>query len=456
MFEKKATAGIKNMTQGSPIQILLVFALPLMAGNICQQLYTVTDTAIVGRAIGVGALAALGTMEWMNWLFLGLVQGITQGFSILIAQHFGAEDYGKLRRSIGNSIILSGICALVLLVSAQLFLGPAFAIVDAPKEVIPIAEQYLRILFAGIPIIMVYNMYSSILRALGDSKTPLLAMIIASCVNIALDLLFVLVFHWGVAGAAIATVLAQLVSAIYCVRKVRKIKAIHMERSDYHLEKGMGKELVVLATPMAFQNAVIAVGAMIVQMIVNGHGVNFIAGYTATSKLYGILEVAAISYGYAMVTYAGQNMGAGKPKRISKGLQAGLLISMVTSVLITTIMLVFGREILSCFISGESSDGQAALKVGLQFLHIMSLCLPILYVLHIVRSCIQGMGNTVIPMISGVAEFVMRTAAALCLPILLGENGILFAEVIAWTGADLVLIPGYLYCRRRLSTQFLN
>ena len=204
---------------------------------------------------------------------------------------------------------------------------------------------------------------------------------------------------------------------------------------------------------MAFQNTVISVGGMIVQTVVNGFGVIFIAGFTATNKLYGLLETAATSYGYAMVTYAGQNLGAGKTKRISRGFRAGIWIAMATSVVITLMMILFGRQILGCFISAEGTQGVQALDIAYRYLFIMAVFLPVLYLLHVTRSCIQGLGNTVLPMVSGIAEFVMRTGAAFALPMLFGEDGILFAEVLAWAGADLILIPSYFYVMGRVRGQ---
>lgn len=448
--KRKNHQGITSMTHGSPARLILLFALPLMAGNVFQQLYTVTDTAIVGRALGVEALAALGAVDWLNWLSLGVIQGITQGFSILIAQRFGSEDYKGMRRAVGNSCMLAAICAVILCIAAEIAIDPAIALLKAPSEIVPMASSYLRVMFCGIPVLLTYNMASAILRALGDSKTPLYAMILASVTNIGLDLLFVLVFGWGVKGAAGATVLAQILSAVYCICAIRKIDLLKLKRSDLRLEKKLCKKLCMLAAPMAFQNAIIAIGGMIVQMVVNGFGVAFIAGFTATNKLYGVLEVAATSYGYAMVTYTGQNMGAGDGKRISGGVRSGLLIGMITSLLITAVMFLFGKTILGCFISVEEAIGSEALEIAFRYLKIMSIFLPILYVLHIVRSSIQGMGNTVIPMVSGISEFVMRTGASLLLPVLFGESGILFAEVTAWTGADLILVPGYFHERRKL------
>ena len=444
-------AGITSMTQGNPLGLIVTFALPLMAGNVFQQLYTVADTAIVGRAIGVDALAALGAVDWLNWMVLGIIQGITQGFSILIAQKYGSKEYGQMRKAVGNSCTFSAFCAVFICLAAQLAIKPLAALLKTPDQITPLACAYLRVIFWGIPIMMVYNMASSILRALGDSRTPLYAMIAASAVNIALDLLFVLVFNWGVQGAAAATVLAQALASAYCIAAIRKISLLKLDPSDFKPEKQFAQRLLILASPMAFQNGIIAVGGMVVQSVVNGFGVAFIAGFTATNKLYGLLEVAATSYGYAMVTFTGQNMGAGDRQRVSAGLRAGLLIGMLTSLLITVVMLFFGRNILSWFISSGEAAGGAALEIAFRYLKIMSICLPVLYVLHIVRSTIQGMGNTVIPMLSGISEMVMRTGAALLLPAIFGHNGILFAEITAWAGADIILVPGYFHEKKTIS-----
>ncbi|MEG0962776.1 MAG: MATE family efflux transporter [Lachnospiraceae bacterium] len=448
--QTRKKSSIQNMTQGNPLKILLLFSMPLMVGNIFQQLYTVVDTAIVGKVLGVEVLAALGTVDWLNWMTLGIIQGLTQGFAILMAQKFGAKDYSKLRHVIFCSVVLSVFFGIVLAVAAQLVMYPAMGFLKVPKEILPIAIAYLRVLFCGIPVVMAYNLSAAILRSMGDGKTPLAAMAVAAVVNIVLDLVFVIVFHWGVEGAAIATIIAQLLSAVYCILKIRKIEILKFNSEERSLDSRLCKDLLGMGLPMAFQNAILAVGGMIVQTVVNGFGVAFIAGFTAVNKLYGILEIAAISFGYATTTYTGQNMGAGKDKRIAKGVVSGLFISVLTSVVITVIMLVFGTYILQCFISIDTAQGKEALSLGKEYLGIMSLFLSVLYVLHIVRNAIQGMGNTIIPMISGIAEFLMRTGAAFLLPFYFGEDGILYAEVMAWLGADFILIPGYFYVYGRL------
>ena len=441
---------ITNMTEGSPFRLLLFFALPLMAGNVFQELYTVTDTAIVGRALGVQALAALGNVSWLNWLYLSIIQGITQGFSILLSQRFGANDREGLKRAAGNAVVLCLLLMVFLTVTSLALINPALHILGTPQEIRPIAVAYLHVMFGGLSVTVAYNLFSSMLRALGDSRTPLISMVISSAVNVSLDLLFVMSFGWGVTGAAAETVIAQALAALFCLIRVSRTDLLHLTRRHFTLMASDCRKLFTLALPMAFQNLVISIGGMIVQVVVNRYGVAFIAGYTATTRLYGLLEMAAISYGFAMTTYAGQNMGAGNTQRIREGVRAALVISMLTSALITLAMFVFGRNILSLFIDVSGADGDPAMATAYLLLRIMSALLPVLYVLHIIRSCIQGMGNTVIPMLSGVAEFIMRTGAALLFPVLFGETGILFAEVVAWAGADLVLIPGYFLEKRKI------
>lgn len=438
-------AKVTNMTEGSPSRLIITFALPLMIGNVFQQLYTVIDTMVVGQALGVSALAALGATDWLNWLFAGLVQGFAQGFSVLMAQEFGSGNYKKLRKVIFNSLILSVICSLLVLFASQACANPVLALLHTPEDIMDNSLLYLRIIFLGMPIIMAYNLSASILRSLGDSKTPLHAMIVASATNIVLDLIFVLVFHWGIAGAAIATLLAQLLSSIYCFYFIIRIEILKFSRDELAMEREICEKLLLLGSPIAFQNTVIFIGGMIVQSVVNSFGVLFIAGFTATNKLYGILESAATSYGHSMSTYAGQNLGAGNIKRIREGVRSALLIALVTSVTISAVMLLLGRNILTWFLSGDPSQIEAALEIAYHYLTIMSLFLSTLYLLYIIRSTLQGTGDTFMPFISGIAEFVMRIGAALILPRFLGQEGIFYAEILAWIGADVILLAAYAY-----------
>lgn len=254
-------AHIKNMTEGKPASLIFTFALPLMVGNVFQQLYTVVDTMVVGKALGVGALAALGAADWLNWMMLGIIQGFTQGFGILMAQEFGAGRYDNLRKSVGHSAILSLVSALVLLIVGQLLAHPVLNLLKTPPKILPDTLLYLRIMYLGIPIVMAYNLLASILRSLGDGKTPLHAMIVAAITNIALDLLFVLVFGFGIAGAAVATLIAQLISSLFCLYHIRKLELLRLAASDFCItDRRLPLRLLMLGFPMAFQNAIISRG----------------------------------------------------------------------------------------------------------------------------------------------------------------------------------------------------
>ena len=443
---------VKNMTTGKPAKLLLAFSFSLMAGNVFQQLYVVVDTMVVGKYLGVTALAALGASDWLNWLMLGVIQGLTQGFGIRMAQDFGAGRMEDLKKSVGSAAVLSALSAAILLVIGQLGARPMLVLLQTPPEIIEFSLLYLRILFAGVPIVMLYNLLACILRSLGDSRTPLNAMIVASVTNIVLDYLFVLGFGWGIVGAASATLIAQAVSSGFCFFYIKRITFLRMERTDFHLNRDLTVRLFFLGLPMAFQNAIIAIGGMIVQFVVNGYGVIFIAGFTATNKLYGLLEIAGTSYGYAMVTYVGQNLGAGRMDRIRSGMRAAMGIAMATSVFIAVCMLVFGKYLLGLFISGTPEVVEQTMQIAYFYLAVMSFSLPILYVIHVTRSALQGMGNTVLPMLSGVAEFVMRTLSVILLPMLFGEIGIFFAETSAWVGADVVLVISYFFVVKKLTS----
>lgn len=441
---------ITDMTQGKPGKLIIQFALPLMLGNVFQQLYTLVDTIVVGQAVGVEALAALGAADWLNWMVLGIVTGLTQGFAILTAQRKGAEDAAGLRKSVAMSAILSGIGAILITAGSLLSAMPILRLLKTSELIIDNSHLYLTICFAGIPVIMAYNLLASVLRSLGNSRTPLLAMVVAAVINIALDLLFVIGFGWGVGGAAAATVIAQFCSGLFCFLVIRRIPLLQMQKEDWKLEFPVLGRLLLLGAPMAFQNAIIAVGGLVVQSVINGFGIAFVAGFTATNKLYGLLELAAISFGFSLSTYAGQNLGAQQYRRIRRGVHAAAKMALLVSLVISIVMIVFGKPILSLFISGAPDQTQEVLRIAYTYLFIMACLLSILYMLFVYRSALQGMGNTMIPMISGIVELVMRVSIILILPRFFGEWGVYFAEVFAWTGAAVLLAVSYYIQVRKL------
>ena len=448
------TPGTKDMTTGRPLSLLVRFALPLMVGNIFQQLYTVVDTMVVGKALGVGALAALGASDWLNWMMLGMIQGLTQGFAVLMAQAFGGKQLENLKKTLGNSLVLCILSTGVLLLLGQTLLQPVLRLMRTPDSVIGDSALYLRIMFGGIPIVMASNFLACVLRSVGDSKTPLYAMIVACVANIGLDCLFVLVFGWGIPGAAAATLIAQCCSALYCLLRLGRIDIIRFEKTHLRLDRKLSGNLLRLGISMAFQNMVIALGGLVVQYVVNDCGVLFLAGVTATNKLYGVLEIAATSFGFAMTTYVGQNYGAGRFDRIHQGQRAGYALAIGTSVLIAALMAVLGKPILSGFISGTPQEVAETLGISLRYLMVMSLCLPVLYAIYVSRSSLQGIGNAAIPVASGLVELLMRTVMVFLLPVFLGNEGVFFAEVSAWVGADLVLIPGWFFVIRKVEKQY--
>lgn len=446
-----------NMTQGHPAKLMLRFALPLMAGNVFQQLYTVVDTAIVGRGVGMEALAALGTVDWLNWMLIGICQGFTQGFGVKMAQKFGQKDAEGLKQTVATSFFLSLVITLILAVASQVSLTLFLQLLGVPQELRATATEYTRILFLGIPAVMFYNFCASVLRSVGDSQTPLHAMILAAVTNIVLDCIAVFSLGWGVAGAAAATVAAQLLSGVFCARKIWKSDILRFDRQHFAKGRRESWHLLRLGTPMAAQNIIISVGGMALQSIVNGFGTVFIAGFTATNKLYGLLEIAAVSYGFAVTTYTGQNYGAHEWKRIRTGTSWAVLVSLITSVAIAGIMLLFGRQITMLFISADTVElEKAAGETAYHYLTVMSLNLPVLYLLYVYRSALQGMGNMLIPMLSGGVEFVMRVGLAFYAGAAAWQEGLFLAEVSAWAGAALLLAVAYYISAAKLKKLAVN
>ncbi|WP_026886082.1 MATE family efflux transporter [Clostridium beijerinckii] len=447
---------IKDMTEGKPSKLIFIFALPLIFGNIFQQLYTIVDTIVIGKFIGVEALAAVGSGAWLNWMVIDMIIGFTQGFSILISQYFGENNIKKLRKTVTMAIILATILGILMTIISLLAVRPILIVLNTPENIINDSLSFLIVAFCGIPAILAYNTCSAILRALGNSRTPLIAMVVASAINVLLDILFVVVFKWGIKGPAIATVIAQIFSFIYCVNSVRQLSILKITAKDFKIDMVMIRKLIFLGTPISFQNGIIGFGGLVVQYVINGFGFVFVAGFTATNKLYGILELVAVALGYAMSTFTGQNLGAKKYDRIHKGMNSALKMTVGTSIALSLIIFFFGRYFVLMFISGSPAEVELVTDVAHKYLMVMSSMLFILYMLHIYRNALQGMGDTIIPMISGIVELCMRISVALFLPLLIGETGIYFAEVAAWLGAELILMTAYYIRVKKLGSEELE
>ena len=437
-----------NMTQGNPLKLLIRFSLPLMFGNVFQQLYTVVDTAIVGKGVGMAALAALGGVDWLNWMMLGIAQGFTQGFSVRVSQKFGEEDIPGLHRFMGQSALLSAVLALFCVLLGQLALPLFLRFLRVPAELSGMASLYTRILFAGLPAVFFFNYCSAMLRAVGDSKTPLIAMAAASVMNIVLDIIAVFVLNWGIAGAAIATLLAQCLSGIICLIKICRTPLLKFSKSDLVPDRRVLGNLMGIGSPSAAKNMIIAIGGMAVMTVVNTFGTAFIAGFTSTNKLYGLLEICALSYGYAVITYVGQNYGAMRFDRIKAGMKSAAVLAVATALVISALMFLFGRPITMLFISTENpADAAQAGNVAYQYLCVMAAWLPVLDILYLLFSALQGLGDSVRPMISGIIELVCRVVIAVAVAFIDYKSGIYLAEIFAWTGAVIYL---WYHLRRRL------
>lgn len=433
----------KDMTQGSPTKLILLFMLPILAGNVFQQLYSLVDTLVVGRVEGVTALAAVSSAGWLDWTMLGLAMGLAQGFAIQIAQCFGAGDQEDLRRSLGQSLTLSVLVVVVLEIVAQLLLRPVLTLMNAPADTYELSCIYLRIVFGGLPVVMGFNLLAGFLRSVGNSRTPLIAMTSAALFNIALDILFVAGFGWGVVGVATATVISQGISCIICLVSVLRLPILRISRSHLRLTRDVTGRLMRLGIPISFQNFIISVGGLVLQGVVNAQGFIFMAGYSAAGRLQGLVELAGTALSAAVGTFTGQNIGARKLDRVKLGLRKSVQIAAVLALITASIVLIWGKPMLKLFIEDDPAIVEQVLIYGYRFLIFMGSGLIALYMLFVYRSTLQGLGDTFIPMISGIVELFMRIGGALLLPLMIGEWGIYLAEIMAWIGAAVLLIWGY-------------
>lgn len=441
----------KDMTTGSPARLLLAFSMPLMLGNLFQQLYTFVDALIVGQCVSANALAALGATEWLTFIMFGVIQGITQGCSVVIAGFFGEKQTVALKRAIYSGCMIAAVGAAGFTVIGQFAIVPGLTMLRTPPEVFGLTQTYLRILYAGVPVTFLYNIAAAILRALGNSKKPLQAMIIASLGNIVLDLLFVMELDMGIAGAAYGTVLAQALAAGYCVVAIRKIEICRIDRENRVVDQNILREQVRMGVPMGLQNIITAIGGLVVQATVNGFGILFLTGYAAANKVYVLLEIAATSYGHGILTYTAQNKGVGNDRRIREGLRAALLIGIITALVMSGIMIFAGQEIVGLFIKETERSAGEMIGVGYHYLRVLALGFPLLYCLYVLRACIQGMGDSVKPMMSSFMQVFMRVICALFLTRVIGNEGVFWGEVLAWVGADVFL---GIICVKRIGRKF--
>ena len=438
---------IKDMTRGNPAKLILSFAFPLILTNLGQQFYMIADSAIVGRGVGVKALAAVGATDWSYWVILWTITTMTQGFATFVSRYFGEKDYEKMSSAIVNSLWATAGVAVVLTLLGLTCARPVLLLLKTPEDIRADSLIYLSTMIAGTLAVAGYNVTAAILRAFGDGKSPMIAMGISAALNIGLDLLTVFVLRWGVFGAALASVLAQFVAFLYCFRQIRKVEIVSWGRSSLRPDPAMLKELLLFGLPLALQYVVINISGMVLQSTINLQGSIFVAGYTAVNKVYGLLECSAISLGAAATTFFSQNYGARQVARVRSGVRTTAFIGIGMAAAVGAGTFLFGRQILSLFIDQAEAGSPEAIGIGFRYLSLMSASLCILYLIYVYRSILQAMGSSIPSMISGFTECAARIFVAKGLYAWLGQGSLYFAEPAAWLGS-LVFIMGSYYALR--------
>lgn len=438
----------KSMTAGSPAKLILLFALPLFIGNLFQQVYNMADAFIVGRMLGVNALAAVGCTGSLTFLIIGFAQGLSAGFSILTAQRFGAGEMDGVRQSYAASLVLGGVISLVLMAASMAGTRQLLVLLQTPPEILEDATRYLIVIFAGIPATMLFNVVSNVLRALGDSKTPLFFLVGGCVLNILLDVLLILYTPLGVMGAGVATVIAQLLAGAACVVYIHKaFPALRLHRSDWKLSRREVLRHLQMGLPMGFQSSIIAIGSLMLQYALNSLGSTAVAAFTAANKLESLGTLPLCSFGLAMGTFVAQNYGAGKLHRIRTGVLQCSAMALSWSVFMGVVFLVFGRQLATRFV------GRDAQVTGLSYIYlcVVAFSMWVLALLFIFRYSLQGLGQSFVPTFAGIMELVMRGVCAVCLVGPFGFTGACLANPMAWSGSAVPLVIAFFITMRRLT-----
>jgi len=440
------------MTTGSPLKQILRFCIPLLFGNLFQQFYNMADSIIVGRFLGVKAFAALGATGSMNFFIIGFALGLCSGIAIPIAQDFGAADYDSMRRCIAHCVYLCTMICAALCILMYFATYPLLKLLQTPADIIEQSHAYIFILFMGLPATILYNMTASILRSVGNSKTPLYFLILASIINVILDYLFVGVFGFGVEGAAYATVIAQALSGILCLLTiVRQYEILRPQKHHWKFIPSCALRALGIGVPMGLQFSITAVGAITLQSAVNTLGSTVVASISAASKVQNIIVSPMESVGAAMATYCGQNLGAGKIDRVRKGVSQMTLVTCLYGLLAFIIANLAGTTIALLFI--DAGETQVLQNIG-RFLFCNSLTYMPLAIIFVYRNSLQGLGFSNAAMLAGLAELTARVIIAFGFVGRFGFNAVCFANPLAWVFADLLLLPLYFIKRRQLDQKF--
>ena len=446
---------MRDMTTGRPLKHLWAFATPLMLSSLFSQLYTLADSMIVGRLLGTEAFAAIGAAGYLYGFASSILLGMAIGFGVLMAQRCGAKDAPGLRRSIAMSAVLEMIAALLLTAACMLLLRPLLRLLQTPDAMMPDSVAYLRVMWLGLAFNGMYQVLASALRSMGDSSTPFRAGVAANVLNVALDFALIGGLHMGVAGAALATIVSQLLSAVLCGLGLAKNRQALPTRQDWVPRSADVRELLRLGVPKIFGEGFNAVGELVVQAAINSCGVAFVAGITAARKYYTLLSTIGGGLEGAAATFVGQNMGAKRYDRITQGTRTAVLSAAISAAGVAVMAWLLSKPLILLFLPDASPE---TLRIGMTVLRIDSIAMLSLYMLLVYRAAIQAMGNALVPMFSGIMEMVMRIGCALVLPLVFGATGLYFIEAVNWTVTGSVLVFFYRRERQKLEkrTDFLQ
>lgn len=438
----------KDMTTGSPVRLIINFAIPMFLGMLFQQFYSMVDTIIVGRYLGVNPLAGVGSTTSLNFMVIGFCMGVCNGFAIPVAQMFGAREESSLRRFVTNGTWLCIGFAAVMTLAVVAACRPVLRLMQTPEEIFEYAYLYIVIIFWGIPFTFLYNMLAAIIRSLGDSRTPVVFLALSSVLNIGLDFLLILVFHMGVEGPALATVISQGVSGLVCLWYMKRhFPILKTRREEWKPDGKYMRRLCFIGIPMGLQYSVTAIGTLVLQTAINGFGASVVAGVTAAQKINAFISCPVEAIGQTMAPYTGQNMGAGKLDRIGKGLRSASLVGFGMSAICFLIAFLTGKQLCLLFLDAAETE---IIAYAYQFLLCCTGGYCLLTLVNTVRFTIQGMGFSVFAITSGAMEMIARILAAMVVARHAGFIGICLAHPMAWLFADSFLIPAFFYCRKRI------
>lgn len=432
---------MKDLTKGYPAKVIIMFAIPLMLGNIFQQLYNMADSKIVSTYIGTDALAAVGATAVIVNTLIVFLNGLTQGFSIMVAARFGAKDMKSIRRYVAGTVILTTVITLIITVAGLVFIEQILEFLSTPKDIMPDALAYIRVIIAGLIFTALYNMFANILRAVGDSKTPLYCLLFALCVNIGLDLLFVSEFSWGMEGAAIATVISQAISAALCGLIVLvKFRGILPAKGDWKPIAGQYSSMLSAGFSMALMGCIVNMGTVILQGSINNLGTDIVVAHTAIRRVFSIMMAFIGAVGTSMTTYASQNMGAGKPLRVRQGMRHAIIISTCLSTALLAGWYMFGRSIIIWL---TSTDSRPIIDAAVMYMNTDIWFFYVLGPLFVLRCTLQGMGRKTIPIFSSLLELAIKVLFAIILVPAFGYVGVAFTEPVSWIIMIVPLIVAY-------------